>query len=153
MARPLRWLAWAAGALVVLMMAVTVVDVVGRYFLDRPLKGSAEATEFLLACLVFAGIPIAAATGEHIRIDLLDHMLPRTLLRWQRVFGSLVAALVIGFVAWRLLLRGNELARLGDRSSHLDLPNAPFAWFMAAMAALAVIVFLSVAWRALRYRD
>jgi TRAP-type C4-dicarboxylate transport system permease small subunit len=143
----LRPLAWLGAALVFAMMALTFVDVVGRYVFNAPVKGSAEATELMLAVIVFAGLPLAAAAREHIRIDLLEHVLSERAKRRQVIFGFAFAALVTAFVAWRLALRAAELGRLGDLSSHLGFPLAWLAWFLAAVA---VAVFVAVAVRAAR---
>jgi TRAP-type C4-dicarboxylate transport system permease small subunit len=142
----LRPLAWLGAALVFAMMALTFVDVVGRYLFNAPVKGSAEATELMLAVIVFAGLPLAAAAREHIRIDLLEHVLSERAKRRQAVFGFTV--IVTAFVAWRLALRAAELGRLGDLSSHLGFPLAWLAWFLAAASAIAVAVFVAVAVRA-----
>jgi TRAP-type C4-dicarboxylate transport system permease small subunit len=146
----LRPLAWLGAALVFAMMALTFVDVVGRYVFNAPVKGSAEATELMLAVIVFAGLPLAAAAREHIRIDLLEQVLSERAKRRQVIFGFAFAALVTAFVAWRLALRAAELGRLGDLSSHLGFPLAWLAWFLAAASAVAVAVFVAVAVRAAR---
>ncbi|HET9043518.1 MAG TPA: TRAP transporter small permease [Burkholderiales bacterium] len=146
----LRPLAWLGAALVFAMMALTFVDVVGRYVFNAPVSGSAEATELMLAVIVFAGLPLAAAAREHIRIDLLEQVLSDRAKRWQAVFGFSVAAAVTAFVAWRLALRAAELGRLGDLSSHLNFPVAWLAWFLAAASVVAVLVFARLAWRAAR---
>jgi TRAP-type transport system small permease protein len=146
----LRPLAWLGAALVFAMMALTFVDVVGRYFFNAPVSGSAEATELMLAVIVFAGLPLAAAAREHIQIDLLDQLLSDRAKRWQAILGFAVAAIVTAFVAWRLALRAAELGRLGDLSSPLNLPAAWLAWFLAAASVVAVLVFARLAWRAAR---
>jgi TRAP-type C4-dicarboxylate transport system permease small subunit len=148
--RALKPLAWFAAALLFAMMALTVVDVVGRYLFNAPVSGSAEATELMLAIIVFAGLPLAAATHEHIRIDVLEQVLSKRARRAQAVFGFATAAGVTAFVAWRLALRAAELGRLGDLSSHLAFPLGALAWFMAAAAGITVVVFAAVAWRAAR---
>ena len=146
----LRPLAWLGAALVFAMMALTFVDVVARYFLNAPVSGSAEATELMLAVIVFAGLPLAAAAREHIQIDLLEQVLSERARRRQAIFGYAVAAVVTAFVAWRLALRAAELGRLGDLSSHLNFPVAWLAWFLAASSVVAVLVFARLAWRAAR---
>lgn len=148
----LRPLAWLGAALVFAMMALTFVDVVGRYLFNAPVKGSAEATELMLAVIVFAGLPLAAAAREHIRIDLLEQVLAEGAKRRQAAFGFAFAAIVTAFVAWRLALRAAELGRLGDLSSHLGFPLAWLAWFLAAASAVTVVVFAGLAWRAARAR-
>jgi TRAP-type C4-dicarboxylate transport system permease small subunit len=146
----LRPLAWLGAALVFAMMALTFVDVVGRYLFNAPVKGSAEATELMLAVIVFAGLPLAAAAREHIRIDLLEQVLSERAKRRQAAFGFGFAALVTAFVAWRLALRAAELGRLGDLSSHLGFPLAWLAGFLAAASAVTVLLFAGLAWRAAR---
>lgn len=148
-----RWLDVPAklGALVLFtMMILTVVDVVGRYFLNSPVPGSAEATELLLAVAVFAGIPIAALRGEHIRIDILEHFFGERVRAVQALIGGMLAALVMALVAWRLWLRAQELAGYDERSSHLGFPMAWLAGFLAFSALLAVVGFAVHAWRSRR---
>ena len=144
----LRPLAWLGAALLFAMMALTFVDVVGRYFFNAPVRGSAEATELMLAVIVFAGLPLAAAAREHISIDLLEHVLSDRAERLQSVFGFSVAAIVAAFVAWRLGLRALELGRFNDLSSHLGFPLAWLAWFMAVSCGVMVLAFAAVALRA-----
>ncbi|HSD54492.1 MAG TPA: TRAP transporter small permease [Burkholderiales bacterium] len=146
----LRPLAWLGAALVFAMMALTFVDVVGRYLFNAPVSGSAEATELMLAVIVFAGLPLAAAAREHIQIDLLEHLLSDRARRIQALFGFSIAAVVTAFVAWRLALRALELGRFHDLSSHLGLPVAWLAWFMVVGCMATVIAFAALAWRAAR---
>jgi len=42
------------------MMVLTFVDVVGRYLLNRPLRGAFELTELGLVVLIFAGLPLVS---------------------------------------------------------------------------------------------
>ena len=46
----------AASAILLGMMALTVVDVIARYVFNRPLRGAFEVTELLLLVLIFAGL-------------------------------------------------------------------------------------------------
>lgn len=139
-----------AAAALATMMVLTVTDVIARYLFNAPLGGAGEATEMLLALVVFAALPLAALAGEHIRIDILDPVLGARMRRAQRAFGAVLAAAGCGFLAWRLWLRGTELADYGDVSSHLQLPLAPLAWFMAACCAVAAAAFALAAWREAR---
>lgn len=148
--RALGWLGIAAGAVLFGMMMLTVVDVIGRYFFNAPVPGSAEATELLLAAIVFAGLPVTAARGEHIRVDLLEHLLGAGARRVLLMTGSLVAAAITAIVAWRLWLRAAELLGYDERSSHLNFPLSWLAFFMAATSAVAALGFLwhaAAAWR------
>ncbi|MCF8200204.1 MAG: TRAP transporter small permease [Sulfuritalea sp.] len=150
--RALDWLVLAAGVLLFGMMLLTFVDVVGRYFFNSPVSGSSEATEILLAVIIFAGIPAAAARGEHITIDLLGHLLGQRTRRILAVLGGGFAALVMGVVAWRLWLRAAELLSYDERSSHLNFPLGWLAAFLTFCAALAVFGFILFVRRQMRDR-
>ena len=57
--------------LLVALIAVTCVDVIGRYFLNTPLTGAFEMTEILLAALVFSALPMTTERRAHVEVDLL----------------------------------------------------------------------------------
>jgi TRAP-type C4-dicarboxylate transport system permease small subunit len=140
--RVLRPVELIVAVLIFAIMALTVVDVVGRYVFNAPVKGSIEAIELMLGVLIYMAIPLASARAEHIRIDLLDYLLGPRARRVQRLIGNGATALVMGFLAWRLYERGVQFAKFKDTSSHLDVPLAPVAWVMAAFAAVTVLVVL-----------
>lgn len=148
--KPLEWL---AGALLLAIMATTVIDVLGRYIVNRPLSGAIEITELTLGVMIFAGVALAAARGEHVRVDLLDSLLGQRWLRASTLFGSLISCLVAAFLAWRLFYRAQDFAKFNDVSSHLGVPLAPLAYGMAALAAIAAVTFVVVFWRTLRGRS
>jgi len=62
---------WAAASLMFLLMAMTCVDVAGRYFFNRPLPGGLELTEITMVLLVFAGLPIVTTAREHVTVDIV----------------------------------------------------------------------------------
>src|SRR4029077_1450758 len=63
------------------LMVLTCVDVVGRYFLNRPVYGAFEITEMLLAALIFLGLPLVTLRNEHVNVDVLDPITPDWLFR------------------------------------------------------------------------
>lgn len=53
-------------------MALTFVDVWGRYIFIAPVPGGVELTELMMAALIFAGLTLVMMEGEHIIVDLAD---------------------------------------------------------------------------------
>ena len=49
-----------SAAVLFLMMAITAVDVAGRYVFNKPLTGGFEITELLLAALIYCGLPLVS---------------------------------------------------------------------------------------------
>lgn len=124
------------------IMMVSVIDVVGRYLLNRPLPGSSEITEILMAILIYAGLPIVSYRNAHIAIDLLDTVTPKTLIRIRGVIVSLLSTFVLAVIAWRLWVYADQIRVYGDVTEYLKLPLAPFAYCMSVLASITVLVEL-----------
>lgn len=122
------------------IMMVTVVDVVGRYVLNRPLPGSSEITEILMAVLIYAGLPVVSARNAHIVVDLLDSVTPKAVARIRDAIMRLLSILILAVIAWRLWAYGNQIRVYGDTTEYLLIPLAPFAYVMSAFAAIAAVV-------------
>ena len=119
------------------LAALTVVDVIARYVFTAPLAGAFELTELMLGALVFAALPLATMTGEHVAVDaLFDAAPPRlqTALAW---LGGAATAVALWVVAWRLAAYSARLANDEAVTDALLVPLAPLGWFGAVMAALS----------------
>jgi len=135
-------LGWLAGLLLLAMMAVTVVDVVGRYFLNSPLPGAFELTELGLVLLIFAGLPLVSARDGHVNVPLLVERLGPRARAVQRGLVRLLGAALLALVAWRLWVRAGQLLDYGDRSVFLGIPLAPVAYCAALGCGLSAILTL-----------
>lgn len=131
-----------AGMTLFLLMALTAVDVVGRYLLNRPLPGSLELTEIMMSVMIFAALPLVTARDGHIAVDIADHLLPDGPKRWvDRVVGAICAA-GLAVLAWRLTVKALQLGSYGDVTASLRIPLYPLAWFMAIGVGLTSVVLL-----------
>ncbi|SEB16650.1 TRAP transporter small permease, partial [Marinobacterium iners] len=107
------WLAFflevVASVVLFILMALTCVDVVGRYVFNSPLHGGTELTEIGLAVMVFAAMPVVTWRGGHIVVDLLDRFLGSVIVKVLALFAALVMSSSLYFLAWRIF-------ELGERS-------------------------------------
>ena len=148
--QPLDWfdravvpaLGHVAAALILCLMLLTCVDVVGRYFLNKPVTGGFELTEVLLAALIFAGLPLVTLRGDHITVDLFDPVTPDWLFRIQHALASLIGAACTGYLSWRLWLRAEDLQRAGETTSQLQFRLAWLTYAMAVLMALTAAALL-----------
>ncbi|HZT62245.1 MAG TPA: TRAP transporter small permease [Burkholderiales bacterium] len=134
-----------AAALMFCLMLLTCVDVVGRYFFNKPVTGGFELTEMLLAALIFAGLPLVTLRGDHITVDLFDPVTPDWLFHIQHALATLIGAACTGYLAWCLWLRATALDRAGETTSQLQFKIAWLAYAMAmlmALTAAALVVTL-----------
>ncbi|MCC6211540.1 MAG: TRAP transporter small permease [Burkholderiales bacterium] len=129
----------AAGGLMFLLMALTCVDVAGRYFLKIPVRGGLELTEILMTLIVFAGLPLVTARHEHVTVDFLDAFLPEPL---KRVLGWAIDALgmtCLTVAAWQLWVRAARAAAAGDTTAQLKIAIAPVIYLMSVLMFAAAV--------------
>jgi TRAP-type C4-dicarboxylate transport system permease small subunit len=130
----------AASALLFGMMVLTFFDVVGRYLLNKPIRGAFEITELGLLVLIFAGLPLVSHADEHVTMDFIDRILPEPLvLVWIRVVHALCAAIMF-FLAWQVWIKADRIASYSDTTDVLRITIGPFVYFMAAMIGLTGVV-------------
>lgn len=137
-----------AGVILALLMAVTVVDVVGRYVFNAPLPGSWEITKVLMAALIFAALPAVSRFEQHITIDLLDAVTPARAVRARRILINLICAAALAILSWRLWVYAVQTAEFGDVTEYLRLPRAPAVFYMSVFSGLGALVLFA---NALRY--
>lgn len=152
--QPLYRAAGAIGAvtaaLLVAMVLLTTVDVAGRYFFGRPLPGAFEITELAMGAMVFASLPLVTLRRQHVTVDLLANAVPQ---RWRGVQSAMLELIVAGctgVVAWQLARKASHMAAAGETTATLSIPVYPLIWLMAALAAIAVVATLVMAWHDLR---
>jgi len=122
------------------LMLVTVVDVVGRYVFNRPLPGSSEITELLMAVLIYAGLPVVSQRNAHITVDLLDSVTPASIARVRNLVVGLISVFVLAVIAWRLWVYAAQIRDSKDVTEYLKLPLAPFCNFLSIFAGIAAAV-------------
>ncbi len=125
------------------LVALTVVDVVGRYVLAAPLPGAFELTELMLGALVFAALPLATLRGEHVAVDALFDASPPRLQTAMARLGAAATAAALWVMAWRLVVYSTRLATDEAVTDALLVPLAPLGGFAAVMAALSGVLAMA----------
>lgn len=143
-------LAWVAAALAAVMMVTTFVDVVMRYFFNRPILGAFEVTEIAMGLLVFFALPLVIHQRENIVVNIVYDLMPDTLRRVVTALSDLVCAVLCGFIAWRMWLFGARLLSNNEVTMELQVPRGGIAQTMAVLMAVATAAFVISAWQALR---
>lgn len=129
----------AGGALLVIMMALTCVDIVGR-MLGYPVFGAYELISFMAALAVALSLPDTHAHKRHIGVEILTTRLaPATRLRLALI-TDLVALLLFAVVSWRMFVYAGQLRRSGEVSMNLGMPE-----YTITFAVAVGFLFFSIA--------
>ena len=146
-----RLLGLFAAAVLFGMMMITFVDVVGRYLFNAPLTGAYQVVRGAMAVLMFAGLPLVTARREHLTIGLLEAAF-KGAARWvQTLLITLISAIVVSFLAWRLFEQGSYYGETGEVLDIIRVPIALFSYYMSVTAAIAAAIMIVMVVQQLRH--
>ncbi|MFC1823087.1 TRAP transporter small permease [Thermodesulfobacteriota bacterium] len=138
-----RFLLLIGQFVLVLMVMLTVVDVFLRYVLNRPILGSYELTEFMMAILVFSSVGYALVVKGHVVVDLVFSRLPKKAQNSVECVTSFIAFVLFSIVTWRNVLHSWTAWQRNDVTAELFIPLSPFMLFTAfGIGVLALILFV-----------
>jgi TRAP-type transport system small permease protein len=121
------------------MMVLTFADVFARKFLSNSLTGAVELTELLMLVMIYMALPLASIAGEHIVFDLLDRVVPPSLMRWQHRLSHGLTATVFAGAGWLVWERALRTLNQGDQTSALAIKLAPFYFVAAVLLGLTAL--------------
>jgi TRAP-type C4-dicarboxylate transport system permease small subunit len=122
------------------MMALTAADVVCRYFFNAPISGAFEIVQYLMAIVVFTGLPVTTASDGHLAVSLIPRTMSGRIGRMHRIFVRLLSSVALLLIAWRMTVQAQILDGSQAISGYLQVPLAPIAGVMAFFAFLAFLI-------------
>lgn len=132
------------------MMALAFIDVLGRYVFRAPVPGAFEIIEFMLALLIFSGLPLVTLENNHISVSILDTLFSRRGLWIKQAIIHFGAAAVLAFIAERMWGQAVYLAEAEKITGFLEMQIAPVIFALCALAAVTAALQVMIAWEHLR---
>jgi TRAP-type transport system small permease protein len=129
------YFSWLSAILLFFMMAITFIDVVGRYIFNRPLLGAAEMLEQLMVVFVFCTLAEVTVTRQHIRADIITSLLSRRNKAIAGAIGMFIALFGTFFMAWSATVNVSHLS-FDIVTGIIRIPVAPFYY----LATLGLII-------------
>jgi TRAP-type C4-dicarboxylate transport system permease small subunit len=111
-------------SMLVAIVAINIVNVIGRYCFDSPLSWGDEVMLFLMIGAVFLSFPVVTLNGDHIRMDLLARMSPPRIRRALEVGGALLGGTALVLLGWGSVTIVDRLMMFGQRSEAAEIPVA-----------------------------
>jgi TRAP-type C4-dicarboxylate transport system permease small subunit len=137
-------MAVTAAFVLVAMMLLTVGDVVGRYFFNRPIKGTWELIGLLLVCAGTWGLGYCQMKKAHISITVLLNRFPHKV---QVIVSSLTYFIgLAGFslICWQMFLLAKRyfLLTRGNITDTLGVPYSPFMLALSVGIGMGALMLL-----------
>lgn len=126
------------------MMAVTFIDVTGRYVFNTPIPGGFELIQFLMPLAMFGALPVITRLEEHIVISVLEGVLGSRGVWIQRFLVLIGCAVVNTGISYVMWLQGVEFIESQQMSGFLEWSFAPPAFIISGLSAVTVVIIISM---------
>lgn len=119
--------------LLVPLMLLTTGDVIGRGFFARPIHGTVELSEYILAVFILLGAAYTQQVKGHVGISFFTARLSPRQATVCRCITTLFSMLIIALVVWQGMIKAIEERTVSDM---LRIPQYPFRSLVAIGAFL-----------------
>lgn len=133
-----------------IMMLLTVVDVLSRSLVNRPIPGAFELLEFMMILIVFLGMAFTANRGRHIGVDLFVIRLSQQTQVALETATGLLTLFISALIAWQSGMVAIRQMRIGETSAILHIPIHPLIWVVSLGSALLSLVVLKTTIKSLK---
>lgn len=130
----------AASIILAAMMLLTVSDVFLRYVFRKPILGTTEITESMMACLASFAFAWCAAQHSHLKVDLLMSAFSARKQAAMDALTCLIGLVVIALIAWRNFLEAVVVKELNIVSSLVKIPSFPFYYVISLGCVILCLV-------------
>jgi tripartite ATP-independent transporter DctM subunit len=120
--------------------AITMVDVLLRWFANEPIPAINEIVQMTFSVAISACIPAGMIQRVNLKIDLVARYFGPPLHAWLEVLGSACLWLFYAVLAWRIFIYADTLASEGRTTVILGLPQAPFMYCVSVLLAFGTLV-------------
>lgn len=119
-----------AAAAMLIMIAVTLVNVAARSLFNHPFVGVVDAVAICVMWATMMGIALAWAERAHIVVDIVDMTGSPWLLRWLDRLSRLTGIVVMPLLLWLAYDQFKDAVDFGDRTPELEIS---VAWYWVAV--------------------
>ena len=137
-----RLLTWIGSLALALMTLWTVTDVVTRYALAKPLKGSIDLVEVTLVLVVFLALPECFRHDEQITVDVFDHFAGERAVAVLKLIGAFATMLFLVLLGYTGIQPFLDALRFGDVKPDLPIPIYLLLGAIELAIALSVVVLI-----------
>ena len=124
------------------MMALTFIDVLGRYLFNAPIYGSAEMIQFLLALTIFSALGIVNADDSHIVVEVFEERIKKFIPNLHGYLIQGFSVLAMAFISWQLYIFAEDSYHLGSMTTVLEWPLIIVTGSVAFLSILSLICLI-----------
>lgn len=121
--RIIRFVATVGMVFVLPLMIITAGDVVGRGFFNKPIAGTFELSEYMLAVIILLGAAYTQQVKGHVAVDFLTSRFGSRTQALCQMLVLFLSLFIVTILVWQGFKLGAEETGVTDQ---LRVPKAPF---------------------------
>jgi len=125
------------------MMLLTAVDVCLRYLFNRPITGSFELVEFMMALFIPFSVVFCASEKAHVKVDIILEYFSKGIRSFFIFIANLISFVLFVLITWQTIIYIIEEYDSKLTSAVLYIPVYPFIGTLAI--AFAILSFILLA--------
>jgi TRAP-type C4-dicarboxylate transport system permease small subunit len=127
--RRINYIVCAIGmAMIIPLMLLTFADVMLRGFFNKPIPGTFEISQYILAIFILLGAAYTQQVKGHVGVDFLTSRLSPRLRVACQILTTLLSLFIIAVVVWQGWVEGITEKAVSDQ---LRIPQYPFRVLVA----------------------
>jgi TRAP-type C4-dicarboxylate transport system permease small subunit len=127
--RRINYVVCALGmAMIIPLMLLTFADVMLRGFFNKPIPGTFEISQYILAVFILLGAAYTQQVKGHVGVDFVTSRLSPRLRAVCEILTTLLSLFIIAVVVWQGWVVGIEEKAVSDQ---LRIPQYPFKVLVA----------------------
>ncbi len=124
------------------MVVLNCADVIGREVFNSPVFGATELTRLMIPLIVFAAVPIVGYREEHISVDLIDLVYPKSAINPRQIGLNIITMLLMAGVCYQLYFAALDAKEYTEMTEDLSIGLWNIYYFISVMAGLTAILLL-----------
>ena len=130
------FLKFIGASAITIMMLLTVVDVIGRFF-KHPIFGSVELVGFLAVITVAAALPYTYKMDGHVGVEILVRLFSKKTQLWIDIFTRSLSLILFSVISWQMFLYAKDIHETGEVSMNLEFP----IYYIVYILAIGLTIF------------
>jgi TRAP-type C4-dicarboxylate transport system permease small subunit len=114
--------------MIIPLMLLTFADVMLRGFFNKPIAGTFELSQYILAIFILLGAAYTQQVKGHVGVDFVTSRLSPRLRAICEIFTTLLSLFIIAIVVWQGWVEGITEKAVSDQ---LRIPQYPFRVLVA----------------------
>ena len=134
-----RFIAGVGAWCLIPLMVITAVDVMSRDIFNRPIPGTVELSQYMLAVFILLGLAYTQQVKAHVTVSLFTSRLSNPVQLTFNIISTLLCLFISFIIAWQGWVVG-----IGEKtvSDMLRVPQYPFRILVAVAAFLVCLELL-----------